>query len=175
MRGTPRRIAWATPMVAPHAKAAACSPPQSGGAATTATPATTAGSASSPAPPGAATAARCIRAELSRGGKQAARLELERLRRLRHFTADDGLEQLIDSLPDAAARVLQYAATSPFSALGIDRSPRARQVNTENRKTTRKIFHNLARQLHPDKLDHEMATEVMQKLMEAYEGVSGGA
>ena len=97
----------------------------------------------------------------------------------------DDLQQVVQSMPDAAIQVLKHAhlrprelrstATSltaeiysPFSALGVPRLHEARKLNTVNKRELQKQYWKLARDLHPDKCDHEYAVPAMQALNKAF-------
>ena len=97
----------------------------------------------------------------------------------------EALEQLTQSMPDAAIQVLKHAHLgsrevrstassltasiySPFSALGIPKLRQARVLNTVNRREVQKKYRRLALQLHPDRCDHEYAGAAMQALNKAF-------
>jgi hypothetical protein len=85
----------------------------------------------------------------------------------------EALEAVVRSMPDAAVQVLRHASTtadiySPFSAIGVPKMAAARELNTVNKRDMLKKYRKLALQLHPDKCDHEYASEAMQALNKAY-------
>ena len=79
------------------------------------------------------------------------------------------LEAMVEAMPDAAVQVLKYHTFSPFSAIGIPKLQNARVLNTVNKRAMLKGYRKLAMQLHPDKCDHEYASQAMQALNAAFE------
>ena len=72
----------------------------------------------------------------------------------------------------AAEQVLKHAVSSPFTALGVERQPQKRVLNTVNKRELLKNYRKLALKLHPDKCEHEMALPGMQALNAAYDKVT---
>ena len=121
-----------------------------------------------------------VREKLNKGDQSGARAELVRGRdlaikdpRLAMAGLTEAkfaeLEEMVESMPEAALQVLKYATFSPFSAIGIPKLARARVLNTVNKRAMLKGYRRLAMQLHPDKCDHEYAKPAMQALNAAFE------
>ena len=87
----------------------------------------------------------------------------------------DRTRVMIETMPDAALRVLRASPSDPYSVLGVGRLAEARELNTVNRRMLLKKYRGLALTLHPDRCDHEMAIFAMQALNDAYDRVIGKA
>ena len=73
-----------------------------------------------------------------------------------------------------AAQVLKHGAARPFDALGLPRLASANSLNAVTSRQVLKSYRRLALRLHPDRCDHPLAVEAMQKLNDAYERARGG-